>query len=217
MDAPDDAELLEAWRGGDKVAGKELFARHFRSLYRFFANKVDPAAADDLLQETFLGCVRGRDKFQGHSSFRTYLFVVARRRLYTYRERVLARQAGTDFDAERIAALDRTPSALLVEHQEQRLLLRGLRRLPLDLQSLLELFYWEKLTSAELAEILDIPHGTVRSRLRRARDLLKTHIIELAETPALLKSTTYDFERWLQSIRKHAPARAPDGDQTPGS
>ena len=78
-----DIELLEAWKEGDASAGRELFARHFDSVFRFFRNKVD-GAAEDLTQQTFMGCLRGRDKFRGESSFRTYLFTIARKRLYTF-------------------------------------------------------------------------------------------------------------------------------------
>ena len=52
-DQKTDFELLEAWREGDQRAGKELFARHFDSIYRFFRSKVDDAA-EDLTQQTFL-------------------------------------------------------------------------------------------------------------------------------------------------------------------
>ena len=74
--APDDFELLDAWRSGDRAAGNTLFERHFDAVCRFFANKVNDNV-DDLIQKTFLGCIEGRDRFRKQSSFRTYLFAVA--------------------------------------------------------------------------------------------------------------------------------------------
>jgi hypothetical protein len=63
-----DAELLEAWGAGDKAAGEALFDRHFEAIYRFFQNKVGPGVIDDLVQQTFLGCVEAPDRFRGDSS-----------------------------------------------------------------------------------------------------------------------------------------------------
>ena len=60
-DERSDFELLEAWREGDQRAGRELFARHFDAIYRFFRSKIEDAA-DDLTQQTFLGCVKHGEK-----------------------------------------------------------------------------------------------------------------------------------------------------------
>ena len=65
-----------------------------------------------------------------------------------------------------------TASAEAAQHEEQRLLLEALRRIPLDLQIAIELHYWEGMSGPDLAQVLDIPEGTVRSRLRRAREPL---------------------------------------------
>ena len=67
-----DAELLSAWRGGDKQAGGELIARYFRRVYRFFASKVASASeVEDLVQRTLTGAVEGLERFQGQASGRT--------------------------------------------------------------------------------------------------------------------------------------------------
>src|SRR3954463_11182439 len=76
-----DLDLLVAWRAGDAAAGQVLFKRHFRKVYRFFETKCG-AEADELVQATFLACVRAKDQFRGESSFATYLFTVARHELY---------------------------------------------------------------------------------------------------------------------------------------
>ena len=204
----DDLELLHRWRDGDEVAGQTLFERHFNSVYGFFCNKVGPEAVDDLVQETFLGCVRSRDRFREEASFRTYLFAIAHRQMMKYRERwYKARDRGADFDLERVADLDGSPSQLVVSHSEQALLVRALRHLPLDLQIVLELFYWQDLRSLDIADILELPHGTVRSRIRRAREKLAERIEELTDDPALCASTVGNIEDWLRSLqgRRAAP------------
>lgn len=206
--AASDLELLERWRAGDDHAGEALFERHFEALYRFFCNKVG-REVDDLVQETFLGCVKAKDRFRGDSSFRTFLFAVARNQLLKLRDRH-ARTADKqdDFQETRVADLDASPTQLAVEHEEQALLLRALRRLPIDLQIAIELFYWEGLQSKDIAVVLDIPHGTVRSRLRRGRTLLREIVEQLAESPQLQESTLADFEGWLRSIQGKVPQAA---------
>jgi len=199
----DDLELLERWRDGHTASGEALFERHFESVYGFFCNKVG-RDVDDLVQETFLGCVNAKDRFRAESSFRTFMFAVAHRQLLKYREkwgRARGRSA-EDFEVERVHDLDRTPSQVMVEHGEQTLLLRGLRRLELDQQVLLELFYWQGLRSVDVAEILEVPHGTVRSRLRRAREQLREVVEQLAADPRLAESTLGDFEGWLRTLQR---------------
>ncbi len=202
-----DLDLLEAWRAGDLNAGETLFERHFEAVYRFFCNKV-PRDVDDLVQETFLGCVSAKDRFRQDASFRTFLFAIARKVLLKHRQRWQPKDRGETFHTSRIAGLDTSPTQLIIDSQEQALLLRALRRLPLELQIALELFYWEGLPSKELAPILDLPHGTVRSRLRRGREKLRAIVEELSCRPDLRDSTLGDFEGWLESIqgkRVHGP------------
>ncbi len=195
-----DLALLDAWQGGDPQAGELLFERHFEAVYRFFCNKV-PRDVDDLVQETFLACLGAKDRFRGDSSFRTFLFGIARKILLKYRDRWAPKDAGEEFHASRVAGLECSPTQIVVENQEQALLLRALRRLPLELQIALELFYWEGLLSRDIAVVLELSHGTVRSRLRRGREQLRELVESLAEQPDLRRSTLGNFDRWLASIQ----------------
>lgn len=198
----DDLQLLHAWREGDAAAGEALFERHFEAVYGFFCNKLGGHAVDDLVQQTFLGCLEGRDRFREESSFRTYLFAIAHRQLMKYRERWgKARERGADFDVDRVEGLENSPSQLIVDHAEQALLVRALRRIPLDLQVVLELFYWENMRSHEIASIIDVPHGTARSRLRRARDKLAETLESISRDPTLCASTIGNLEDWLRSMQ----------------
>ena len=72
-----DFELLGAWRGGDDNAGNELVRRHFASVYVFLRSKASEHV-DDLIQKTFLGCVKARDRIDEQRSFRAYLFGIVR-------------------------------------------------------------------------------------------------------------------------------------------
>ncbi len=198
MDDRRDFELLERWRGGDDAAGNTLFERHFRSVNRFFRSKVD-GGVEDLVQATFLSCVEGRDRFEGRSSFRGYLFGIARNRLLLwYRQR---RRDPVDAEAASAVDLGASPSRAIAGREEERLLLLALRRLALDHQITLELFYWEELKGHELAEVLGISPHTVRSRLSRARQALREAVERVAADPALAESTLGDLEGWAQALR----------------
>ncbi|MEM6993585.1 MAG: sigma-70 family RNA polymerase sigma factor, partial [Myxococcota bacterium] len=165
----EDLELFEAWADGDSRAGSQLFDRHGTSILAFFRNKVGDTAAEDLVQETFLACLRARESFRGDASFRTYLFRAARNRLINYFTRDRPRQEAVDFGVTSIADLGGSPSSVLAQAEQHQLLVRSLVRLPLELQIAVELHYFEKMTTAEVGQVLEIPTGTVRSRLRRAR------------------------------------------------
>ena len=195
-----DFELLDAWRSGDRDAGNTLFERHFDAICRFFANKVTHGV-DDLIQKTFLGCVESRDRFQKQATFRTYLFAVAHNVLREhFRER---RREGVPPDLGEASTdeLTPSPSAVFAAHEEQRLLLEALRRIPLDYQLVLELYYWEDMAAPELAQVLAIPEGTVRSRLRKAKEALSERMKSLARTPELLRATFSDLDAWVRSLR----------------
>jgi RNA polymerase sigma factor (sigma-70 family) len=196
-----DFELLDAWRGGDRAAGNELFDRHFDSVFRFFRNKVSEGA-EDLVQQTFLACVQSRDGFRGDASFRTYLFTAARSKLYTYLDKRRREGENVDWGVTSCVDLGVSPSGIIAKNEEQRLLLLALRRLPVDLQIALELFYFEQVRGPQLAEVLGVPEGTVRSRLRRGREILRERIEELASNPSDVESTMGDLEAWAKALRE---------------
>lgn len=191
--------LLERWRAGDLVAGNHLFERHYDSVYRFFAHKVDADVVADLVQRTFLACVEAVHRFREHSSFRTFLFGIARNELFSHFRR-RTRQPELDVRMSSILDLGPSPSALVHGATEQRVLLEALRSIPLDLQIAVELHYWEGLSGPDLARVLEIPEGTVRSRLHRARDLLRARLTELGSVNARLASTLQNVEGWAGSL-----------------
>lgn len=197
---PNDIELLDRWKAGEQSAGEQLFERHFDALYRFFRNKVGDDS-EELLQRALMACVEQRDKFRGESSFRSFMFGVARIELLNYfkrKGRLRRREAALDTS---VHDLDPSPSAIVAGGEEQRVLLEALRRIPLDLQIAIELFYWEELSTPEIAEALDIPTGTVKSRLRRAKEHLEGELAELARSPTLLKSTMANLDGWAAQLR----------------
>lgn len=193
-----DDELLAGWRDGDNADGDAFFMRHFDALYRFFERKA-ALDVEDLIQRTFMSCVEARDRFRGDASFRTFLFAIARHQLMSdWRRR--KRDSDIDFSVTSLQDLGPSPSRELGDKQDRRLLLAGLRRIPLDLQIAIELSYWEGLTGPEVATVLEIPEGTVRSRLRRARAALAKALAEIGASEAAVATTLSDLEGWAASL-----------------
>jgi RNA polymerase sigma factor (sigma-70 family) len=166
-----DFDLLDRWRGGDAAAGEQLFARHFDSLCGFFATKCF-GDADELVQRTLLATVRGKDQFRKQSSFRTYLFTLARHELYHYLQK-LRRDDVLDFSVTSVAQIVTTPASRLAKDADKRRVVEALRGLPVEQQTLLELHYWEELDADALAEVFETTPGAIRVRLTRARKLLR--------------------------------------------
>jgi RNA polymerase sigma factor (sigma-70 family) len=196
-----DLELLAAWREGDQRAGNQLFDRHFSSLYRFFRHKM-PDRMEDLVQETFLACVQGKERFNGHSSFRTYMFVAARRILQRACERLARDPAAVDLGVTSIQDVAPSPSSVLARRSQERRLLEALRSLPIDDQLAIELYYWENLTGPELAQVLGVPEPTARSRIRRALSRLKRN---LAGDDTELNpdcDPQVDLEEWARALAR---------------
>lgn len=167
-----DADRLEAWNRGDQSAGEALFDRHFDRVYAFFASKVS-GGVDDLTQETFLACVEQRYKLRDASSFEAFLFGIARRRLYRRWRDEYSGHGVLDLTVRSVADILPSPSTHLRVEKQSRALLDSLRHLPAELQVAIELYYWEGFTTVQIAEVMDIPEGTSRSRLRRARERLR--------------------------------------------
>lgn len=207
-----DRDLFVAWRSGDAKAGDTLCLRHFDAVYGFLASKVGDTA-EDLVQQTWVRLLKKPDNFAGEGSFRGYLLGIARNVLLDHlraKKRRNKRQVDADVDdiLERtLDDFDVSPLGAMAERQEVVLFARALRRIPIDHQILFELYYWQKLPAPQLATILELPEGTVRSRLQRAKDLVREQIGVLASSPAELASTLSGFDTWSERVRATGAAR----------
>ena len=210
-----DIELLTAWRTGDERSGKRLVVRHYAALERFFLNKARDDARD-LIQRTFLVLLEARDKIQERGQggqqdgqdVRRYLFGIARNLLLEHFRGVRRDGARLDFGTHSVEDLSPTPSTWLAEGRRSQSLLQALRRIPLELQVVLELYYWEELTAHELAQILGMPEGSVRTKIRRAKQLLERELSRLARSPQELRETLSDLDTWARQVREHLGAHA---------
>jgi RNA polymerase sigma-70 factor (ECF subfamily) len=154
--------------------------KHLDALYnlaRWLSH--DPAEAEDLVQETYLRALRGTHLFQPGTNLRAWLFQILRNTFFT-----LYKRKGREPDVLDPEVLDGLPAAAWATDSGERLagsrdgtagldLTAALNRLPEEYRSVVLLADLEDFSMAEIARIMDCPVGTVKSRLFRARAILK--------------------------------------------
>ena len=179
---PTDLSLLNAWRTGNRAAGDQLLRRYEPLLHRFFARKVS-GSTDELVQRTLVACVQAITRFEGRSSFKSYLLGIAHNQFLMS----LRARGAHDSQSETLAGeREETPSQLVVVKQEFRLLLRALAEVGAEFGSVLSMYYWDGMSISEIAEKLQIAPGTVKSRLWRGRAALKVRLLQLNLPPESL-------------------------------
>lgn len=197
-----DAQLLRAWADGDATAGNLLFDRHYRSIYRFFVNKLRSLGeVEDLVQQSFMACIESPASFRAEGSFRSYLFGIARKILLKH----LRYGARHQFDpaSNSLADCGLGASSIMDARREQRLLLTALRHIPIDSQIVLEMSYWEQIPAKEMAAVLGETLPAIRGRLRKAKLELRGTIEALARSPEELSSTLDGLDDWAAGLRAY--------------
>ncbi len=202
----DDWQLLEAWRGGDAASGEALLGRYLGLLTHFFRNKVsNPEDVADLISETMLACTRARDQVRDTAAFRSFLFSAAMNMLRRHFRKKAKRERELG-DFAHICIGDpgdpRSMASLVSLKEEGRLLVRALRRLPLEQQIVLELSYIENLSGAEIARLLGIPRPTVYTRLRRGTEKLRAVMAEMTGSYEVASSTMTSLRTWAAHVRE---------------
>ena len=162
-------------QAGDPQALAALIDRWRAPLYGFLWRRAGDAA-DDLFQESWIRVARARDRFDRSRRFSTWLFQIANNLCRDRWRRLDARRRAMDSLQDEVRAGGRDHVAT-PELPDEHAIERRLERLPERLREVLVLRYYQDLGEAEIAEILDIPRGTVKSRLhaavRAARVLLE--------------------------------------------
>jgi RNA polymerase sigma-70 factor (ECF subfamily) len=196
-----DHALLEAWAAGDREAAGKLLARHFDRLYRFFETSA-PGQAEDLLQDTLLGCIESHTRYRREASFVAFLMGIARNKVLMYWRTKGRRPAMVDVAELSLVALGASPSTMLADRRELQLLFAAMRQIPIDAQMLLQLHYWDGLNGPSLAAALEVPEGTVRSRLRRA----KTQLREAMESADFPHRDEGALDEWMAALGEPEPS-----------
>jgi RNA polymerase sigma-70 factor (ECF subfamily) len=196
----DERALVELLRSGDEQAFEALVTRHDAALRRVARGFVrTDAAADDVVQETWLGVVRGLAAFEGRSSLRTWIFQIL---VNTARTRAMREARSLPFSSlesdggpavdpaafgadgrwsSAPARLDADPETGLLSREVRRHLLEAVERLSPDQRAVITLRDLVGLPASEVCELLDLTDVNQRVLLHRARARVRTALLPLME------------------------------------
>ncbi len=158
---------------GERAAFDELIQRWALPLRRY-AGRVagDEHPADELVQDIWLRVLQGIGRLKDPGKFRPWLFGIAHRCLMDELRSRYARSIDDGTDPDQLAADNPDPDRDLLAHELEC----GMARLPAGDRDVLSLFYLEELSLTETALVLAVPVGTVKSRLFRARQMLRQQL-----------------------------------------
>ena len=176
-----DAELLEKYGQGDETAFRELVSRYKNSLYVFLRHFLNhPDLIEDVFQETFLQLFTSRDSFDTSRPLRPWLFTIAANKAkdaLRKRQRTAAVTIGTIAESQEISFDDMLntltsdttrPYEQLEKNETASRVREIIANMPENLREILILAYFNKFSYKQMAQILSIPIGTVKSRLHTA-------------------------------------------------
>jgi RNA polymerase sigma factor (sigma-70 family) len=164
----DDLLVKRCVEGNDRQSFRLLYRRHQHRVRQIIYQMCDPTALDDLVQEVFLRAWKGLPKFRQHSQFSTWLYRITWNVASDRRQTLAKERSQIKSIAENIATQHDDPDLIQLHYQD--LVRKGLSLLSEDHRSVLVLHDLEELPQKEVAEILKVPVGTVKSRLFHARN-----------------------------------------------
>ncbi|MGE5162275.1 MAG: RNA polymerase sigma factor RpoE [Betaproteobacteria bacterium] len=187
-----DQQLVERVQRGDKAAFDLLVSKYQRKIFRLLSRLIrDQAELEDVAQEAFIKAYRALPNFRGDSAFYTWLYRIA---INTAKNHLVSRgrraPTTTEADIEEAETFDdgdhlrdlNTPESMLVTKQVGEAVNRAIDQLPEDLRTAIVLREIEGLSYEEIAESMNCPIGTVRSRIFRAREAIAQELKPVLDT-----------------------------------
>lgn len=184
MDSERDKKLMLRVKGGDMAAFEELYARYSRPLLNFFYRLTwDRGFSEDLMQEAFVRLWKGSRNYRPSGKFTTYLFQIAKNHWLNERDKKMRRikpvslEAGGDEASnglrEAIPAPERGPMGEVLNRELSAALAKAVEGLSEKLRLVFVLGQLKGVKYADIAEILGIPVGTVKSRMANAEKSIR--------------------------------------------
>ena len=184
MELPTDEDLMAGVRGGDVRKLEPLFDRHHAALFRYSMRMTGNREwSEDLVQEIFFRVLKYRETYREGSTFTTWVFRIAHN---TFVDQ--ARKKKWEVQSEETVDLPVAPINELEQTQDLKLLRSALLKLPEPHREVLVLARFQQLPYEEIAELLGIEVGTVKTRVHRAIKQLRDIYFELTRTPYAVRS-----------------------------
>jgi RNA polymerase sigma-70 factor (ECF subfamily) len=178
MEGQSEVVLLQRIAGGDRDAFAELYRRLQRPLFGYLMKLVrDREMVEDVLNETLMEVWRQAARFEGRSSVNTWVFSIAHHRAVSR----LRKKREMALDEEQAAAIEDegpTPDVKAESSDMSRLLAKLMERLSFEHREILHLSYYQEFSVQEIADALDLPPNTVKTRMFYARQRLKALLEE---------------------------------------
>ena len=202
LEARGDRELVHAARAGDGLAFDTLFYRYRDGIYRLgMAITKDPSAAEEIVVDTFARAYRAIERLEPDDSLRPWLYRVAVNLSYNRRPRKGVTFSSLDDGTEDLAAQGESPSDAAERGERRRVVLECLDTLGPKHKIVVVLHYLNGLNLAEIAEIVEAPVGTVKSRLHYALRKLR---VRLSSHPGLAFEPQAAFDATKQQMQRQA-------------
>jgi len=144
-----------------------------RVAYLYVKNK---ATAEDVVQDVFISFYEKQDQFRGDANLKTYLVKMTVNKSHDYLRSWTNRRIML-FEKIKEKSMSKTPEREMIEKTEKRELVEALFTLSISYREVLILYYYEEMSTVEIAKLLVCPESTIRTRLRRARKQLEKQII----------------------------------------
>ncbi|MCZ0752856.1 RNA polymerase sigma factor RpoE [Aeromonas enteropelogenes] len=185
-----DEQLVERVQRGDKAAFNLLVKKYQHKVVNLVARYVNnPGDVPDVAQEAFIKAYRALPTFRGESAFYTWLYRIAVNTAKNYLTSQGRRPPSSDVEADEAESYGggealqevSTPESLALTDEIKRTVFAAIEALPEDLRTAITLRELEGLSYEEIAEIMDCPVGTVRSRIFRAREAIDKKLQPLIE------------------------------------
>ncbi len=187
---PTDNQLIERINAGETGLLEELISRYedrvYNLAYRMVGSRED---AEDVLQDTFINVIRALDRFQGRSSFSTWLYRIAANTALTRLRKQGRKVKGEDEfldnvyavqqaarSGEKLSDWSNNPVRELLDDEAMQIMNQAIEEMPEIYRAVFVLRDIEELSTAEVADVLDLSKAAVKSRLHRARVYLRNEL-----------------------------------------
>lgn len=173
--------LIQAMAAGDISALDALYVKYSPALLGFLINRTgDRQLAEEILQDVMLSAWQSASTFRLESKVKTWLLVIARNKAVNAHRRKQINEIGLNDEVE-MHNHDTSPLERVMRKSEQTSVREAISHLPAQHKEILVLVFYHQLSGPEIAEVLDISIGTVKSRLHRAKAMLRRVLLQEGE------------------------------------